>query len=97
MMISHVVVAKLKDRSSKNIETTRALLDSLKGKIPGLRDLVVGVDVGGSKLAYDIVLVAKFDDFEGLRGYREHPLHVPVVNKLMELAESVAVVDYKSD
>lgn len=97
MMLSHVVVVKLKDRSSKNIESTRVLLDSLKGKIPGLRDLVVGIDVGRSKLAYDIVLVAKFDDVEGLQGYREHPLHVPVVNKLMELAESVAVVDYKSD
>ncbi|MGO9645943.1 MAG: Dabb family protein [Candidatus Bathyarchaeia archaeon] len=97
MMISHVVAAKLKDRSPKNVESTRVLLESLRGKIPGLHHLDVGIDVGRSKLAYDIVLIAKFDDLDGLQVYREHPLHVPVVNKLMELAESVVVVDYRSD
>jgi hypothetical protein len=96
-MIAHVVLAKLKDRSAENIESTRALLSSLRGRIPSLRLLEVGKDLTRSERSYDIALTAKFDDLEGLNAYRIHPIHVPISDKLRELAASMAVVDYDSD
>jgi len=96
-MITHVVLAKLKDQSPQNIEATQALLRSLNGRIPSLRHLEIGKDIVRSERAYDIALIAKFDDLDGLRAYQTHPVHVPVSNRLRELAISIVVVDYKSD
>jgi len=97
LMITHVVLAKLNDRSAENIESTRVLLRSLSGRIPSLRFLEVGKDLTRSEGSYDVALIAKFDDLEGLNTYRLHPIHVPVSAKLKELAASTVVVDYQSD
>jgi hypothetical protein len=97
LMITHVVLAKLKDRSAQNIESTRVLLSSLRGRIPSLRLLEVGKDLTHSERSYDVALIAKFDDLEGLNAYRIHPIHVPVSDKLRELAASTVVLDYESD
>jgi len=95
-MITHVVLVKLKDQRDRNIESMEALLRSLNGRIPSLRQLEVGKDIVRSERAYDIALIAKFDDLHGLRGYRTHPLHLPVLDKLRELASSIVVVDFES-
>lgn len=96
-MITHVVLVKLKDRSNKNIESTKMLLKSLNGRIPSLRQLEVGKDITRSDRSYDVALIAKFDDLTGLTEYRTHPIHLPVLDKLMNLASSIVVVDFKSD
>jgi hypothetical protein len=93
-MITHVLLAKLKDQSIQNIEATRALLASMNGKISSLRHLEVGKDIVRSERSYDVALVAKFDDLEGLNSYQIHPVHLPVSKRLRELATSIAVVDY---
>jgi len=95
-MITHVVLAKLKDRSAQSIESTYALVSSLNGKIPSLRHFEVGIDLTRSERSYDIALIAKFDDLTGLKAYLEHPTHVPISGKLRELAASIVVVDYES-
>jgi hypothetical protein len=95
-MITHVVLAKLKNNSAQNTESTRALLESMNGKIQSLRHLEVGTNIGSSEWAYDLSLIAKFDDLLGLEAYDNHPVHLPVSNKLQELASSIVVVDYES-
>ena len=95
-MITHVVLVKLKNQDTQNIESTYALLKTLNGRIPSVRHLEVGRDVSRSARSYDIVLIAKFDDLTGLQAYLTHPNHVPVSNKLKELAESIVTVDYES-
>jgi hypothetical protein len=95
-LITHVVLVKLKDQSSQSIESTHALLSTLKGKVPGVRQLEVGKDITRSGRSYDIALIAKFDDAAGLQSYLTHPNHVPVADKLRELAASIVVVDYES-
>lgn len=96
-MITHVVLAKLKDQSAPNIESTVALLSSLNERIPSLRRLEVGKDLTRSERSYDLALIAKFDDLAGLSAYLTHPIHVPISGKLRELAASIVVVDYESD
>jgi hypothetical protein len=96
-MITHVVLVKLKDQSPKNIESVRALLSSLSGKIPSLRHFEVGADVTRSERSYELALIAKFDDSTGLKEYLTHPIHVPISSKLRELAANISVVDYESN
>jgi hypothetical protein len=95
-MITHVVLVKLKDQSIQNIESTRALMSSLNGKIPSLGHLEVGIDLTRSERSYDLALIAKFDDLTGLNAYLTHPIHVPISAKVRELAASIVAVDYES-
>ncbi len=95
-MITHVVLAKLKDRSAQNIESICTLLRSLNGKIPTLRSLEVGRDLTHSDRSYDVALNAKFDDVKGLNSYMAHPVHVPISGKMREAAASIVIVDYES-
>ena len=96
IVITHVVLVKLKDSSAQNISSTRTLLESMEGKISGLRHLEVGTNLRSSEWAYDISLIAKFDNLKDLEAYDDHPVHVPVSNRLQELASSIVVVDYQS-
>jgi len=96
IMITHVVLFKLKDNRAQNIDSARKLLESMEGKIAGLRYLEVGTNLRSSGRAYDISLIAKFDTLKDLEAYDDHPAHVPVSNRLQELASSIVVVDYQS-
>jgi len=95
-MITHVVLAKLKDQSPQSIESMCALIGSMNGKIPSLRHLEVGRDVTRSQRSYDLALIAEFDDLTGLDAYLTHPIHIPISDKLKELAANIVVVDYES-
>ena len=72
-MITHVVLFKLKDRSVQSIEKAMDVLIGLKGKIPVLRYLEVGIDVLHSERSYDIALITKFDSMDDLQAYQVHP------------------------
>ncbi len=95
-MITHTVLFKLKDRSPENIEKAKNVLSGMKGKIPQLRHLEVGVDVLHTERSYDIALVTKFDSLEGLAAYQSHPVHVEVAKFIMSAKESAIAVDYES-
>lgn len=96
-MITHIVLFKLADRSPANVEKTRDILLGLRGKVPTLRHLEVGVNVVPSDRAYDLALVARFDSLEDLRAYQVHPFHVEVANCIASVRDSVVAVDYESD
>jgi hypothetical protein len=96
MMITHVVLMKLKDQSTQSIQSSHDLLGSLNGKIPSLRYLEVGIDITRSERSYDLALITKFDDLAGLKAYLTHPTHLAVLTKLRELAASAPTVDYES-
>jgi hypothetical protein len=95
-MITHVVLVKLKNNAPQNLESTRTLLESMNGKISSMRHLEVGTNVGSSDRAYDVSLIAKFVNLDGLRAYEQHPIHLPISKNLREVASSIAVVDYES-
>ncbi len=94
-MITHIVFFKLKDRSPSSIEKARDVLLGLKGKIPQLLHLEVGVDVLHTERSYDLALVTKFNSLEDLQAYQVHPVHVEVANYLSTVRESVVAVDYE--
>lgn len=95
-MITHIVLFKLLDQSPSNIGKTRDVLMGMKGKIPQLRHLEVGVDVLHTQRSYDLALVTKFDSLEDLQAYQTHPVHIEVANHIASVRESAVSVDYES-
>ena len=92
-MVTHIVFFKFKDR--ENIAKAREMLLNLKGKIPQLLHLEVGVDVLHTERSYDLALVSKFNSLEDLQAYQIHPLHVEVAEYLATVREAVSAVDYE--
>jgi len=93
-MITHIVLFKLIDR--RDAQKARDVMVGMKGKIPQLRHLEVGVDVLHSERSYDLALVTKFDSMEDLKAYQAHPVHVEVQKYMTSVRESSVTVDYES-
>ena len=76
-MIKHVVVWKIKDQTQKaaHAKAVKRALEALRGHIPGLLAIEVGIDIGYDAQADDVVLYAEFEDREALDAYQQHPLH----------------------
>ncbi len=92
-MITHVVLFKLKEPSPGNLEKTKEVLLNMKGKIPQLRDIVVGIDLVRSARSYDLALITKFASMEDLKIYQDHPLHQDVLAYMAVVRESSICVD----
>jgi hypothetical protein len=92
---THIVLFKLNNRSAENIVDTAAILRGMAGRIPSLRELEVGVNEIHSGRAYDIALIARFNNRAGMEAYQVHPVHQKVVAHMHEVAESAVAVDYQ--
>jgi hypothetical protein len=96
-MITHIVFFKLSDPSPTNVFSTREMLLSMQGKIPQLRYLEVGIDIVKSARSYDLALVTRFDCFDDLQSYQDHPYHAQtVVPYIKQTASSSVTVDYET-
>lgn len=97
-MIKHIVCFKLKDNSKENKEKAKEVLLSMKGNVPMLRNIEVGIDILGSERSYDVILQIELDDVDALAAYQEDPYHVSVVKKHMHAVREASVaVDYMMD
>ena len=67
----------------------------MKDEIPSLIDIEVGVNFSESNEAYDVVLIATFENIEALRRYEQDPFHLTVKNFVEGQYENRAVVDYE--
>ena len=82
MGFRHVALFKLKPTTTD--EQRQALIDHLRGlatEIGSVRSLSVGADAQLADDNYECVLVADFDDEPGYLVYRDHPLHVSVIEQ----------------
>lgn len=95
-MLTHTVMFKLKDRSLENVQKTRDVLMGLKGKIPFLLEIEVGMDVLHSERSYDLVLLSKFATLEDQNNYQVHPAHLEVLKYMKTVVESAASVDFEN-
>ena len=66
----------------------------MKGNVPLLRGIEVGVDILRSARSYDVMLEVLLDDMAALDAYQVDPYHVDVVKKHMHaVAESSIALD----
>lgn len=83
-MVKHIILWQLKEEYSKEEKETikadiKTGLESLKGKIPGLKEIHVHTNGLPSSNA-DLMLDSAFTDAEALKGYAVHPEHVKVAD-----------------
>lgn len=94
-MIKHIVCFKLKDNSAENCEKAKEVLMSMKGNVPMIKDIEVGIDFLHSERSYDIILQVTLEEGE-LQNYQNDPYHCGVVKKHMHaVRESSVAVDYR--
>ena len=94
-MVKHIVMFKLNEKTSENMNRATNSLRSLEGNIETLKSIEIGTDFLESDRSYDIVLIAHFENREGLKIYGNHENHLPVVKIMRSLCSSSVVVDYE--
>ena len=93
-MIKHIVCFKLKD--GEDVNKAKEVLLSMKGNVPLIRDIEVGVDVLHSERSYDLILSVVLDDMKALEDYQNDPYHVNVVKIHMHKVRSASVaIDFE--
>ncbi len=98
-MIRHIVMWRVRgdDAASRasNAARLKAEFESLRGRVPGLLHLEVGVDESRVDYACDVVLFSEFDSAEALAGYQDHPEHLRVRHALGDMRIARHQVDYE--
>jgi len=94
------VVWKLKDEAHGNDRQTNANLIKeklleLRGRIPGIVALEVGLDVSRSSTSSDVVLYSEFRDMKALLDYQVHPSHEALKPFIAEATTERRLVDYE--
>ena len=95
-MIKHIVCFKIKDEYKNQIPHAKTTLESMKGNVPTVVDLKVGVDFLHSERSYDIILEVLVESMEHLEIYQKDLYHCTVVKPLMhEIRCASVAVDYE--
>jgi hypothetical protein len=98
-IIKHIVMWKVRGDDAqaqvRNLALLKAEFESLRGRIPGLLHLEVGIDESRIDYAFDAVLYTEFASRQALLDYAEHPEHLRVRRTLGDLRTARHQVDYE--
>ena len=94
-MYRHIVLYRLKDPSGA--EALKEKFLTLKGNVPQVRELEVGIDTLRSPRSYDVCLSVLFEKAEDLPAYKAHPFHVKVSEYVHAVIASSVSCDYEED
>jgi len=97
--IRHIVMWNVRGDDAaaraRNVALLKSGFESLRGRVPGLLHLEVGVDESRVDYACDVVLLSEFDSREALAAYAQHPEHLRVRQALGDLRSARHQVDYE--
>ncbi|MFN7122251.1 MAG: Dabb family protein [Hydrogenophaga sp.] len=97
-MLKHIVMWNIQGGpdggKAAAIERVRAAFETLRGKIPGLIHIEIGVDRSGVDYACDVVLYSEFESQAALDAYATHPEHLRVRQAIEGLRVARHQVDY---
>ena len=95
-MVKHVVMWKFRNEvaEAEKLEMKRRL-EAVKGAVPSLVDIEIGLDVSCKEASMDMVLYSEFQSTDDLAAYAVHPAHLKVVEFVKPLVCDRAVVDYE--
>ncbi|TXC67975.1 Dabb family protein [Sphingomonas ginsenosidivorax] len=98
MPVKHIVMWDVRGDSTAERERVahlvKAKFEALRGEIPGLLLLEIGIDTSRIEYACDVVLYSVFNSQEALCAYATHPAHVRVRDELGDLRIRRHQVDY---
>ena len=100
-MVKHVVMWRLKESANGNDKATNAhlikeKLEGLRGKVPGVVKIEVGIDWSATDSSADVVLYSEFASRQALDEYQEHPDHKAIMPFILEARSERRVVDYET-
>ncbi|MDP2073977.1 Dabb family protein [Hydrogenophaga sp.] len=97
-MVKHIVMWNIQGGSDAGkaaaIDRVKAAFEALRGKIPGLLHIEIGVDRSGVDYACDVVLYSEFESQAALDAYAMHPEHLRVRQDIEGLRVARHQVDY---
>lgn len=97
-MIRHIVMWNVRGdtpaEKARGIAQLQRSFEGLRGRIPGLLHLEIGVDVSRVDYACDVVLYSEFESQSALDAYGTHPEHLRVKDEVAELRIARHQVDY---
>ena len=97
-LIKHIVMWNVRGetlaRKVESIALLRRSFESLRGRIPGLLHLEIGVDSSRIDYACDVVLYSEFESQAALDAYATHPEHLRIKRELLDLRIARHQVDY---
>lgn len=97
-MIKHIVMWNVRGdtvaEKAAGVAKLKLAFESLRGKVPGLLNLEIGVDSSRIDYACDVVLYSEFDSQAALDAYAVHPEHLRVKGELGDLRIARHQVDY---
>ena len=96
-MVKHIVMWTFKAgvAEADKLEMKRQL-EALKGLVPSLMNIEIGMNMAVGDAAKDMVLYSEFQSMEDLAAYAGHPEHLKVVEFVKPLVCERAVVDYEA-
>jgi hypothetical protein len=97
-LIKHIVMWNLRGDTeaakAQAVSVLKRSFESLRGRIPGLLHLEIGVDSSRIDYACDVVLYSEFESQAALDAYALHPEHLRVKQELADLRIARHQVDY---
>ncbi|MFO1106417.1 MAG: Dabb family protein [Amaricoccus sp.] len=97
-MIKHIVMWNMAGDTTEDrreaAEFLRARFEALRGEVPGLLHIEVGLDESRVDYACDVVLYTEFESQEALDAYATHPAHLRVKGELGQTRVARFQVDY---
>jgi len=98
-LIKHIVMWNLRGDTeaakAQAVSVLKRSFESLRGRIPGLLHLEIGVDSSRIDYACDVVLYSEFESQAALDAYAVHPEHLRVKQELADLRIARHQVDYR--
>ncbi|GIH29580.1 hypothetical protein Aph01nite_78900 [Acrocarpospora phusangensis] len=84
-MFRHIVLlAWTADATAEQRAEVVAQLSKLPGAIPEIRRYEIGEDAGLNAGNHSLGVVADFDDVDGYLVYRDHPVHLAVIEEYIK-------------
>lgn len=99
-MVKHIVMWKLKNEAlgnskQENARLIQEKLESLNGKIDGMRKIEVGIDFSLTESSFDVVLYSEFNSREDLDNYQNNPLHKALIPFILDCRSDRKIVDFE--
>lgn len=99
-MVKHIVVWRLKPEAhgrpaADNARAIKEKLEALRGRIPGMLRIEVGLDFSREETSSDVVLYSEFESRAALDAYQIHPEHEAVKGFILEARSERRLVDYE--
>jgi quinol monooxygenase YgiN len=97
-VIKHIVMWNVRGETpaakARAIAQLQSSFASLRGRVPGLLHIEVGIDTSRADYACDVVLYSEFESQAALDAYASHPEHLRVKQELGDLRIARYQVDF---